>query len=620
MASAPTAPSTPRRHLRLWPGVVAAALLVLLRFVLPLVAPEAPIFGLPAKFFGVLAGLVLSVVIVLWWLFFSRAAWSDRLGALVLMVAALVGTRLLVHESIAGGLMGNLFFVYALPLLGLVFVAWAVVAGRLPAAPRRASMAAAILLACGTWTLVRTAGITGSVDSDFEWRWAETPEERLLAEAGDALTTLPPAPALAAAPSPPRATVTPEEPTPAPPAGPSGSPPATALAVETAAEWPGFRGPRRDGVVRGVRIDTDWAASPPVELWRRPIGPAWSSFAVRGDRLYTQEQRGDDEVVACYDLHTGEPVWGHRDAARFYESNGGAGPRGTPTLSGGRLYTLGATGIVNALDAADGSLVWSRNVASDTETEVPGWGFSSSPLVVGDVVVVAAAGKLAAYDIATGWPRWFGPEAGVGYSSPHLLTLDGVTQIVLLNGAGAVSVAPDDGKVLWEHELPSGARIVQPAMTADGDVLVNDGDYGDGNHLRRLAVARGPSGWKSEERWSSRGLKPDFNDFVVHDGHAFGFDGSILSCVDLADGKRKWKGGRYGNGQLVLLADQDVLLVLSEQGELALVSATPGQFSELARFPAIQGKTWNHPVLVGDVLLVRNGEEMAAFRLSLAGG
>jgi len=137
--------------------------------------------------------------------------------------------------------------------------------------------------------------------------------------------------------------------------------------------------------------------------------------------------------------------------------------------------------------------------------------------------------------------------------------------------------------------------------------------------IRRVAVAHGPAGWTLKERWNSRGLKPYFNDFVVHKGHAYGFDGSILSCIDLSDGARKWKGGRYGNGQLVLLADEDLLLVLSEEGELALVKATPDQFTEVARFKAIEGKTWNHPVLVHDVLLVRNGEEMAAFRLPLVG-
>ena len=203
---------------------------------------------------------------------------------------------------------------------------------------------------------------------------------------------------------------------------------------------------------------------------------------------------------------------------------------------------------------------------------------------------------------------------GEGYSSPHLATIDGVAQILLMSTAGTTSVAPADGKQLWQHPW-RGSPIVQPAVTADGDVLIV---ASTGSGTRRLAVTHGPGEWKVEERWTSSGLKPYFNDFVVHEGHAYGFDGRILASIDLENGTRKWKGGRYGNGQLVLLPDQDLLLVLSEEGELALVKATPDQFTEVARFKAIEGKTWNHPVVVGDVLLVRNGEEMAAFRLSLA--
>jgi outer membrane protein assembly factor BamB len=581
MSTARTDELAKQKPLRLWPGVLAVVLQWLAWLVLPILVPEAKLYGMLAGFFG--GGLA----VVLWWLFFSRAPWSERVGAIVLMPVAVFATSHIVHKSIANGAMGMLLTILAIPILSLALVCWAAARRRLASGPRRASMVATILLACGGFTLLRTGGMSGDGDSDLHWRWAQTPEERLLALAGD-------------------------EPA---------APPSIPAAATTFAYWPGFRGPDRDGVVRGVQIATDWSRSPPVELWRRPIGPGWSSFAVRGDLLYTQEQRGDDEDVACYNVTTGQPIWRHHDATRFWESNAGAGPRATPTLSNGHVYTCGATGIVNALDAADGAVVWSRNVAADTGKKVPGWGFASSPLVVDDVVIVAASGRLVAYDLASGDLRWLGPAGGGGYSSPHLATIDGVKQILLLNGAGAISVAPAAGTQLWKYPWP-GDGIVQPALTADGDVLIGTGSglgAGDGMGVRRIAVAQGPGGWTALERWTSVGLKPYFNDFVVHKGHAFGFDGSILACIDLADGKRKWKGGRYGHGQLILLSDQDLLLVLSEKGELALVAATPDQFRELARFPAIEGKTWNHPVLVGDVLLARNDQEMAAFRLSLAG-
>jgi outer membrane protein assembly factor BamB len=256
-----------------------------------------------------------------------------------------------------------------------------------------------------------------------------------------------------------------------------------------------------------------------------------------------------------------------------------------------------------------------RNAGTDSATKVPDWGFAASPWLVDDLVIVAAAGKLVAYDAATGAPRWVGPDGGAGYSSPHLLTIQGVPQIVLLDAKGATSVSPADGKKLWEVAVTSSgmsAPVVQPAMTAEGDVLITAGDI---TGLHRFAVANSGSAWSATSRWSTIGLKPYFNDFVVHEGFAYGFDGSLLACVDVADGKRRWKGGRYGSGQLVLLPDQDLLLVLGEEGELALVSATSDKFTELGKVPAISGKTWNHPVLVGDILLVRNGEEMAAFRL-----
>jgi len=546
----------------------------LVRFGIPVVAPEAIIY---AVFGGLLGGLA----IVVWWAFFSRAFWTERWGAVILMIFAMVATPSILHESIVTGGMGWLFFINAIPVLSLAFVVWAVASRHLSDGPRRVTMVVTILLACGVWAFIRTGGITNYLDSDFMWRWAVTPEERLLAQADEEPMSLPLTPA----------------------------------ATETGALWPGFRGPLRDGIIRGVRIKSDWSTSPPVELWRHRIGPGWSSFAVHGGQFYTQEQRGDNEVVACYNMTTGEPVWRHNDQARFWESNSGAGPRGTPALSDGRVYTLGATGILNVLDACDGSVVWSRNAATDTDTKVPTWGFSSSPLVVDDIVIVAVAGTLAAYDLASGEPRWINPAGGDCYSSPHLLTIDGVVQVLLLNEGGASGVTPADGTLLWAHSWP-GHPIVQPVQTADGDILIS---VDERSGIRRIAVALRPDGWTVEERWTSVRLKPYFNDSVIHNGHAYGFDGPRLACIDIEDGTRKWKGGRYGRGQFVLLADQELLLVLSEKGELALVMAAPDQFTELARFPAIEGKTWNHPVLVRDVLVVRNSQEMAAFRLSLTG-
>jgi len=617
--------STSRKALRLWPAVVIAIVQLLVMFVGPVVAPNA---GLPL---GMLGGVVGAVAIALWWLFFSRAPWSERVGAIVLMIVTVLATKRVVHESIAGAGQGMLIYILPTPYLALALVAWAAVTRNLQDGARRASLVVAILLACAPFAVIRTAGVKGA-GSEFHLRWTPTPEERLLALANDEPKPLPPSATPAeipketasAAAALPMTSAAKKDPAVA--STPSVMPdvgaglPATRLATSerefTRVEWPGFRGPGRDSVIRGVRIETDWTKSPPVAIWRRPIGPGWSSFAVHGDLLYTQEQRGEDEVVSCYKVSTGEPVWRHRDAVRFYESNGGAGPRATPTLSDGRVYAFGATGILNALDASNGNVMWSRNAASDTDRKIDMWGVTSSPLVLDDIVVVAVSGTLAAYDLATGKPRWVGPRHGGSYSSPQLVTIDGVAQILLLSPPGAISVAPADGTLLWEHTWEGGA-IVQPAITADG-VLINAISMTGGLGTRRLAVAHGPGGWTVAERWTSNGLKPFYNDFVVHKGHAFGFDGNILACIDLEDGKRKWKGGRYGNGQMLLLADQDLLLVTSEDGELALVSATSDQYKEIARFPALNAKTWNHPVLVRDVLLVRNGEEMAAFRLSVA--
>lgn len=558
------------QNLRLWPGVIIVSIQWLLRYLLPVISPDPT-----TTMVGVAAGFLGFLAVIAWWAFFSRTGRSDRWIAVLVMISGLIVTSQIVDDTIRTGNMGLMFFLYAPPILSLAFVAWAVISRWQRQPVRRISMIAVILAACFSWLLFRSDGIRGGVDADFSWRWSRTPEERFLVSRQD-----------------------------------PGARNTMAYLRDEPAEWPGFRGPERNSVIGGLQIGTNWSEHPPVKIWRRPVGPGCSSFAIRGDLFFTQEQHGDKEVVTCYRLSTGEPVWVHGDDARFWDSHAGAGPRSTPTLSGDMVYTLGATGIVNVLDARNGKRIWSRNAAEDSGVELPGWGFSGSPLVYQDMLFISVGGTLVAYDLTSGDIRWIGINGGKGYSSPHLLTIEGNDQVLLMCEAGVTAFSPADGKELWKNEWPE-ERIVQPAQISGGELLISAGGL---KGIRRLSVARDGKGWKAEEKWTSIRLRPNHNDFVIHQGFAFGFDGNSLGCIDIIDGERQWKGGRYG-GQMLLLADQELLLILTEKGELALAEANPDHLRELARIPAIEGKTWNHPALAGDLLLVRNGQEMAAFRL-----
>lgn len=564
-----------QKSLHLLPGIIIVALLLLVRFVIPAIFP-----GDLTTQIGALGGILGGLAIIVWWAFFSRTNLYERWGAILLMIVVFIATTYLLHESIRTAMMGMMFLIFSIPVLSFAFVAGLLLSRRLSDLPRRAVMIATIVLATGFWTLLRTDGMTADAHHDLAWRWAKTAEERMLARSDDKLLATPP----------------------------------DSAAMNTIAEWPGFRGPNRDGIASGTQIETNWKKTPPVEMWRRTVGPGCSSFAIHGNLFFTQEQRGDDEVVSCYNLTTGYPVWKHNDKARFYDSHAGAGPRSTPTLSWGHVYTLGATGILNVLNAADGSVVWSRNAASDTGVKVLGWGFTGSPLVVENIVIVSLSGKLAAYDASTGNPLWSFEDGGNSYSSPHLVTIDGISQVMLMSKSGAISVDPVSGKQLWNYEWKIEDRILQPAFIAGGDLLL----AGEARGIRRVSVTHAQNEWSVKELWTSDEMKVNFNDFIIHKGFAYGFDGPNLACIDIKDGKRTWKGNQY-RGWLLLLSDQDLLLILSEKGELALVSATPEQFRELARIPALQGKTWNHPAFAGDVLLIRNAEEMIAYRLKLAG-
>jgi len=563
--------SFPSRQLKLWPGIVIVVLQWLIRFLVPAIVPDGMAIG-------IMGGLLGVVVFAVWWVFFSRIPKPERLGAFLLTIITLSGTSFLIDKSIATANMGLMFIMYSTPVVCLAMITWAVATQKLKIPLRRATLILTILMASGMWILLRTNGMTGEGHHDLAYRWAKTEEERLLAQSDHEK----------------RESV-------------------SEKASESPAKgWYGFRGANRDGVVHGVSIRTDWSSAPPLEMWRRAVGPGCSSMAIAGNLLYTQEQRGEFETVTCYDLNNGQPIWKHQDKARFWDAHAGAGPRSTPTLVGNRVYTIGGTGIVNVLDADSGSVVWSRDAANDTGIKPPNWGFSGSPLVLSDLVIVALAGKLVAYDLASGKPRWFGEDGGSGYSSPQLLNISGVPQVLLMSKAGVLSVDPVTGKKLWEYLWPLEDRVLQPAILDNGDLLFSE-EY---KSIRRVSVDLEGAEWNIKDIWTSTGLKSVFNDQVIHKGFAYGFSGSYMACIDLQDGKPIWRGNRY-QGFTLLLADQDLILVLTEKGEVAIVSASPEKYTELAKFQAISGKTWNHPAMAGNILLVRNSQEMATFKLPI---
>jgi outer membrane protein assembly factor BamB len=371
--------------------------------------------------------------------------------------------------------------------------------------------------------------------------------------------------------------------------------------------------------LHGATIATYWKATPPKLIWKQRIGPAWSSFVVLGNRLFTQEQRGEDEAVVCLDAASGKEQWVHLDKqARFSDGQAGAGPRSSPVFDKGRIYSMGATGTVNCLDAVTGRSIWSRDALADSGAAKPMWGFSSSPLVTSDVVMVYAGGKgdkgLLAYRTKDGELAWTVAAGAVSYSSPQLVTLAGQPQVLFLSDTGLISVDPASGKRRWSYDTPpmNMWRVSQPRQIGESSVVLGSEDLG----LMRLdLVAHSDGTWTPSVAWTTRALRPAYNDFVYQDGSIYGFDEGFCCCVDAQTGERRWKGGRYGHGQLLLIADQKLLFVMSEYGAGVLVSARPDKHQELGRFEAISGKTWNHPVIAHDQLYARNSEEIACYQL-----
>jgi outer membrane protein assembly factor BamB len=380
--------------------------------------------------------------------------------------------------------------------------------------------------------------------------------------------------------------------------------------------WTNFRGPNRDGRYEEMEVSTNWPAQGPPLLWKQPVGLGFASFVIADKLAYTIEQRRGKETVAAYDVDTGRELWTQSWNAEYGDSTGD-GPRATPTWDEGRIYALGATGELRCLDAKTGAVIWGKNILSDNQATNLQWAMAASPLVVDDKVIVLPGGSannsVVAYNKMTGAPVWKSQSDRAAYVSPMLVTLAGRRQIVIVSASRAFGLEPGNGSLLWSYGWGTdmGINVAQPIMVDANHFFISSG-YGKGAAL--VEVTGSGNAFNARTIWENVNMKNKFNSSVLYQGYVYGLDEGILTCVDVKTGERKWKGGRYGYGQVLLASGH--LIVSSDAGDLVLVRATPDQHTEVARFSAIQGKTWNYPAIAGGRLLVRNGNEMAAYNIA----
>jgi outer membrane protein assembly factor BamB len=549
---------------RLWP----AWLVLLLQAGALSISVTASIDMLPRFLIMMLGPVACLLLFLIWLLAASRLRWWERLlypGIAVVLALSVAGCM---DKSV-----GITLLIHGIPLT-LAAMTIGLFLGR--SWPIRSRVVLVSVLLAAVWipfALVRVEGFTGAFHPEFAWRWSPSSEARAVAQSGSR---------------------------------------AAGKWEPADVQWPGYRGPGRNSRAVGVGAALNWSAAPPQQRWRIPIGAGWSSFACVSGRLFTQEQRGEQELVTCYDADTGELIWQFAYPNRFADVVSGDGPRATPAYADGRLYAYGAKAVLTCLDAGTGQKIWQHDLMKEVNAALPVWGFANSPLVMGDVVMVYAGGDgdngLLAFHKTTGVRAWQIASHGMNFSSAQPVTLAGRVYALFADESGLQALEPATGRCVWSYRPRdwAGAPICQPQQIEETSLLV---PLGDGAGLARLEVQGEGGSWRITERWSNRKQKPTFNDFVYYKGHFYGFDRNSFCCVDAATGTQKWRAARYDFGQVLLLAEVGQLLVTTESGAAFLLAADPERHLELGTIRLFSGKTWNHPVVVGQRLFMRNGAE-----------
>jgi len=385
---------------------------------------------------------------------------------------------------------------------------------------------------------------------------------------------------------------------------------------------PGYRGLHRDGRTGTQELSTNWSTQPPACLWRQPVGGGYAGFAVLGQILVTLEQRENDEAIVAYDAASGAELWCDRYPASFTSVLSGEGPRATPCIADGRVYSVGALGQFLCVELTTGKRVWHVDLFAKNGMAQLASGIAASPLVVGSNVVVYVGAQggtettraMLAFDRTTGSRAWDGGRAGSAYVSPMLVEVAGSQQILIYDCMGLAGFDPNSGEELWRFLLKDDLHIIaaQPVVLSNGRIFfASEAD----SHM--IQVSRVEGQWKVEPLWHGITLRCAFCSPIAVGDSLYGLDGGILTCIDIATGKRRWKRGRFGHGQILLV--NDYLLIQAEFGEVVLVAADASQFRELGRFTALEDKTWNVPSLVAGRLFLRNHREMACYDLQPAG-